>query len=159
MSWLGSNQRPTVSMTFLRYMLYQLSYTTHHIYIPSYKQLAATPAYAIRRRAHPHYWTCNQDSVFQFVLYVAVARQPYSAFNSHNLPSDLRYYLPALLFTSRPTRGHCWFGTYLVASGCTYGLVTVSFHSICVEVYFAAVSAQSFARPLAGLLATHLAIV
>ena len=147
-----------------------LSYTTHRIYIPSYKQLAATPAYGNNRRAHPHYWTCNQDSVFQFVLYVAVARQPYSAFNSHNLPSDLRYYLPALLFTSRPTRGHCWFGNYLVTSGCTYGLVTVSFHSISFEVYFAAVSAQGFARaspPFGGsrchhrygLLATHLAIV
>ena len=105
-----------------------------------------------------------------FVLYIAVARQPYSAFNSHNLPSDLRYYLPALLFTSRPTRGHCWFGNYLVTSGCTYGLGTVSFHSISFEVYFAAVSAQGFARaspPFGGsrchhrygLLATHLAIV
>ena len=41
-----------------------LSYTTHRIYIPSYKQLAATPAYGNNRRAHPHYWTCNQDSVF-----------------------------------------------------------------------------------------------
>ena len=144
--------------------------TTHRIYIPSYKQLAATPAYGNNRRAHPHYWTCNQDSVFQFVLYVAVERQPYSAFNSHNLPSDLRYYLPALLFTSRPTRGYCWFGNYLVSSGCTYGLDTVSFHSICFEIYFAAVSAQGFARaspPFGGsrchhrygLLATHLAIV
>ena len=94
----------------------------------------------------------------------------HSAFNSHNLPSDLRYYLPALLFTSRPTRGHCWFGNYLVTSGCTYGLGTVSFHSISFEVYFAAVSAQGFARaspPFGGsrchhrygLLATHLAIV
>ena len=94
----------------------------------------------------------------------------HSAFNSHNLPSDLRYYLPALLFTSRPTRGHCWFGNYLVTSGCTYGLGTVSFHSICIEVSFAAVSAQGFARaspPFGGsrfhhrygLLATHLAIV
>ena len=106
----------------------------------------------------------------QFVLYVAVARQPYSAFNSHNLPSDLCYYLPALLFTLKPTRGYCWFGNYLVSSGCTYGLDTVSFHSIRFEVYFAAVSAQGFARaspPFGGsrchhrygLLATHLAIV
>jgi hypothetical protein len=105
-----------------------------------------------------------------FVLYVAVERQPYSAFNFHNLPSDLRYYLPALLFTSKPTRGYCWFGNYLVTSGCTYGLDTVSFHSISFEVYFAAVSAQGFARaspPFGvarchhryGLLATHLAIV
>ena len=69
------------------------------------------------------------------------------------------YYLPALLFTSKPTRGYCWFGNYLVSSGCTYGLDTVSFHSIRFEVYFTAVSAQGFARPLAGLLATHLAIV
>lgn len=38
--------------------------TTHRIYIPSYKQLAATPAYGNNRRAHPHYWTCNQDSLF-----------------------------------------------------------------------------------------------
>ena len=58
-----------------------------------------------------------------------------------------------------PTRDACRFGTYLISSGCTYGLVTVSFHSFCIEVSFDAVSAQSFARPLAGLLATHLAIV
>ena len=58
-----------------------------------------------------------------------------------------------------PTRDACRFGTYLVTSGCTYGLNTVSFHSIGSEVSFAAVSAQGFARPLAGLLATHLAIV
>ena len=172
MSWPDSNRRPTSVCRSKPTSegSCQLSYTTHRIYIPSYKQLAATPAYAIRRRAHPHYWTCNQDSVFQFVLYVAVARQPYSAFNSHNLPSDLRYYLPALLFTSKPTRGYCWFGNYLVSSGCTYGLDTVSFHSIFFEVYFAAVSAQGFARaspPFGGsrchhrygLLATHLAIV
>jgi hypothetical protein len=66
--------------------------TTHRIYIPSYKQLAATPAYAIRRRAHPHYWTCNQDSVFQFVLYVAIMSQPFGLQFSQ-LPSDLHYYL------------------------------------------------------------------
>ena len=84
----------------------------------------------------------------------------HSAFNSHNLPSDLHYYLPALFFACRGQLvAAAGFGTYLVASGCTYGLVTVSFHSISFEVYFAAVSAQGFARPLAGLLATHLAIV
>ena len=88
----------------------------------------------------------------------------HSAFNSHNFP---RTYTTTYLFSMllchsnrhAPTRGALRFGTYLVVSGCTYGLVTVSFHSFCIEVSFDAVSAQSFARPLAGLLATHLAIV
>ena len=77
------------------------------------------------------------------------------------LPSDLHYYLSVMLCHSNrnPSRGSYRFGNYLVSSGCTHGLDTVSFHSICVEVSFAAVSAQSFARSLAGLLATHLAIV
>ena len=150
-------------------LLYQLSYTTHRIY--SLIQAAGSHTNLRHTTQSPSALLDLQSGFsIQFVLYVAVERQPYSAFNSHKLPSDLRYYLPALLFTSRPTRGHCWFGNYLVSSGCTYGLVTVSFHSICVEVYFAAVSAQSFARaspPFGGsrchhrygLLATHLAIV
>ena len=150
-------------------MLYQLSYTTHRIY--SLIQAAGSHT-SLRQQPQSPSALLDLQSGFSihFVLYVAVARQPYSAFNSHNLPSDLRYYLPALLFTSRPTRGHCWFGNYLVTSGCTYGLGTVSFHSISFEVYFAAVSAQGFARaspPFGGsrchhrygLLATHLAIV
>ena len=95
----------------------------------------------------------------------------HSAFNSHNLPSDLRYYLPALLFTSKPTRGYCWFGNYLLQIAVLATLFhAASFHSIRFEVYFAAVSAQGFARaspPFGGsrchhrygLLATHLAIV
>ena len=88
----------------------------------------------------------------------------HSAVKSHNFPRTCTttYLCSMLLCQSNrhaPTRGALRFGTYLVSSGCTYGLVTVSFHSICVEVSFAAVSAQSFARPLAGLLATHLAIV
>ena len=50
------------------------------------------------------------------------------------LPSRL------ILCMSGPTRGRCGFGTYLVASGCTYGLGTVSFHSFSLSVSFAAVS-------------------
>ena len=88
----------------------------------------------------------------------------HSAFNSHNFPRTctttyLFSMLPCHSNRHAPTRDACRFGTYLVASGCTYGLFTVSFHSFCIEVSFDAVSAQSFARPLAGLLATHLAIV
>jgi hypothetical protein len=88
----------------------------------------------------------------------------HSAFNSHNFPRPYTttYLFSMLLCHSNrhaPTRGALRFGTYLVASSCTHGLVTVSFHSFCIEVSFAAVSAQGFARPLAGLLATHLAIV
>ena len=41
------------------------------------------------------------------------------------------------------TRNPCRVGNYLISSGCTYGLNTVSFHSIRVEVYFDAVSAQA----------------
>ena len=147
-----------------------MSYTTHHIYLSLIQ--AAGSHTNLRHTTQSPSALLDLQSGFsiQFVLYVAVERQPYSAFNSHNLPSDLRYYLPALLFTSRPTRGHCWFGNYLVSSGCTYGLCTVSFHSIRFEVSFAAVSAQGFARaspPFGGsrchhrygLLAAHLAIV
>ena len=88
----------------------------------------------------------------------------HSAFNSHNFPRTctttyLFSMLPCHSNRHAPTRDARRFGTYLVSSGCTYGLVTVSFHSIRCEVSFDAVSAQSFARPLAGLLATHLAIV
>ena len=86
----------------------------------------------------------------------------HSAFNSHNFPRTYTTTYPYVAEPPQPnalTRKAQGFGTYLVSSGCTYGLDTVSFHSICVEVSFATVSAQSFARPLAGLLATHLAIV
>ena len=59
----------------------------------------------------------------------------HSAFNSHNFPRTCTttYLFSMLLCHSNrhaPTRDACRFGTYLVASGCTYGLVTVSFHSI-----------------------------
>ena len=86
----------------------------------------------------------------------------HSAFNSHNFPRTCTTTYPYVAAPPQPnalTRKAQGFGNYLVSSGCTYGLVTVSFHSICIEVSFDAVSAQSFARPLAGLLATHLAIV
>ena len=86
----------------------------------------------------------------------------HSAFNSHNFPRTYTTTYPYVAAPPQPnalTRKAQGFGNYLVSSGCTYGLDTVSFHSICVEVSFATVSAQSFARPLAGLLATHLAIV
>ena len=46
MPWPDSNLRPRASCICpSRAALYQLSYTTHRIYIPSYKQLAATPTY------------------------------------------------------------------------------------------------------------------
>ena len=97
----------------------------------------------------------------------------HSAFNSHNFPRTYTTTYPYVAAPPQPnalTRKAQGFGNYLVSSGCTYGLVTVSFHSICVEVSFATVSAQSFARaspPFGGsrchhrygLLATHLAIV
>ena len=99
----------------------------------------------------------------------------HSAFNSHNLPSDLRYYLSVqyVAVSQQPSHTNPWCSQIRKlprASSCTYGLGTVSFHSISFEVYFAAVSAQGFARaspPFGGarfhhrygLLATHLAIV
>ena len=86
----------------------------------------------------------------------------HSAFNSHNFPRTYTTTYPYVAEPPQPnalTRKAQGFGNYLVSSGCTYGLDTVSFHSICVEVSFATVSAQSFARSPAGLLATHLAIV
>ena len=46
---------------------------------------------------------------------------------SPTLTSDLHYYLPALFFAFRGQLvAAAGFGTYLVASGCTYGLGTVS---------------------------------
>ena len=97
----------------------------------------------------------------------------HSAFNSHNFPRSCTTTYPYVAAPPQPnalTRKAQGFGNYLVSSGCTYGLVTVSFHSISFEVYFAAVSAQGFARaspPFGGsrchhryvLLAAHLAIV
>ena len=86
----------------------------------------------------------------------------HSAFNSHNFPRTCTTTYPYVAEPPQPnalTRKAQGFGNYLVSSGCTYGLGTVSFHSIRFKVSFAAVSAQSFARSLAGLLATHLAIV
>ena len=97
----------------------------------------------------------------------------HSAFNSHNFPRTYTTTYPYVAAPPQPnalTRKAQGFGNYLVSSGCTHGLDTVSFHSICIEVSFATVSAQSFARaspPFGGsrchhrygLLATHLAIV
>ena len=45
--------------------------------------------------------------------------------------------------TMIPSRGSYRFGNYLVTSGCTYGLSTVSFHSLSVLVSFDAVSWRS----------------
>ena len=86
----------------------------------------------------------------------------HSAFNSHNFPRTYTTTYPYVAAPPQPnalTRKAQGFGNYLVSSGCTYGLDTVSFHSFSLSVYFDAVSAQGFARPLSGLLATHLAIV
>ena len=60
---------------------------------------------------------------------------------SPTIPSALHYYLPALFFAFRGQLvAAAGFGTYLVASGCTYGLGTVSFHSFSLSVSFDAVS-------------------
>ena len=55
----------------------------------------------------------------------------HSAFNSHNFPrtcTTTYLYSMLLCHSNRhaPTRDACRFGTYLVSSGCTYGLNTVS---------------------------------
>lgn len=127
-----------------------------------YSSTQATVSHNRFNISRPHYWTCLSDIDVSFIM-LRLCRN-HSAFNSHNFPRTCTttYLFSMLLCHSNhyaPTRDACRFGTYLVTSGCTYGLVTVSFHSFCIEVSFAAVSAQSFARPLAGLLATHLAIV
>ena len=86
----------------------------------------------------------------------------HSAFNSHNFPRTCTTtypYVAAQPQPNAPTRDALRFGNYLVSSSCTHGLDTVSFHSFCIEVSFDAVSAHGFARPLAGLLSTTLAIV
>ena len=74
----------------------------------------------------------------------------HSAFNSHNFPRSCTTTYPYVAAQPQPnalTRKAQGFGNYLVSSGCTYGLDTVSFHSICIEVSFDAVSAHGFARP------------
>ena len=91
-----------------------------------------------------------------FVLFNIRIPAAHSAFilSHHSLGLTL---LPSrlILCMSGPTRGRCGvrnlpcrgqlvaaagFGTYLVASGCTYGLGTVSFHSFSLSVSFDAVS-------------------
>ena len=56
--WLGSNQRPTVSMTFLRYMLYQLSYTAYHSSVCC-DVIATTKVYTPASFRHP--WSHCRD--------------------------------------------------------------------------------------------------
>ena len=111
-----------------------------------YSSTQATVSHNRFNISHPHYWTCLSDCIC-FVHCVAMLSQPFGLQFSQ-LPSDLHYYLPALFFACRGQLvAAAGFGTYLVASGCTYGLGTASFHSISFEVYFAAVSAHGFARP------------
>ena len=88
----------------------------------------------------------------------------HSAFNSHNFPRTYTTtYLFSMLLSQQPSRTNPWCSQIRklprFASGCTYGIGYRLFPLLCIEVSFAAVSAQGFARPLAGLLATHLAIV
>lgn len=89
----------------------------------------------------------------------------HSAFNSHNFPRTMVLWftlLPPSLIALIGTYlvGRRWFGNYLRQIAVLAALFhAASFHSLFSQVSFAAVSAQGFARPLAGLLATHLAIV
>ena len=72
---------------------------------------------------------------------------------SYSLPHFPRTYATTYPLR-RPSRERAGLGTYLVSSGCTYGLNTVSFHSVGFEVSFAAVSAHRFARALQPWLPT-----
>ena len=87
----------------------------------------------------------------------------HSAFNSHNFPRSCTTTYPYVAAQPQPnalTRKAQGFGNYLRQIVVLAALFhAASFHSIFSPVSFAAVSAQGFARPLAGLLATHLAIV
>ena len=74
---------------------------------------------------------------FVFSFRLLLWHSNHSAFNSHNFP---RTYTTTYLLVNDLSRRYCRFGNYLVSSGCTYGLNTVSFHSICSEVSFDAVS-------------------
>ena len=66
-------------------LLYQLSYTTHRIY--SLIQAAGSHTNLRHTTQSPSALLDLQSGFsIQFVLYVAVERQPYSAFNSHNFP-------------------------------------------------------------------------
>ena len=65
----------------------------HTMYI--YSSTQATVSHNRFNISRPHYWTCLSDIDVSFSMLRCYRN--HSAFNSHNLPSDLRYYLPALL--------------------------------------------------------------
>ena len=147
--WTDSNRRPRASCICpSRVALCQLSYTAYHEYSKHHRSRLNCFAHV----GHPFL----SSFAFCFSFRLLLCHSNHSAFNSHNFP---RTCTTTYLLVNELSRRSCRFGNYLVSSGCTYGLYTVYFHSICVEVSFAAVSAHGFARPLAGLLATHLAIV
>lgn len=95
--------------------LYQLSFTAYHILLASPK-----PSELFYLTASFSLQLC-----LLFFVHVAIAHNHSALLDSLHAHSALHYYLSALLFTSGPTRGHCWFGTSPCPSGCTYGLNTV----------------------------------
>ena len=89
MSWPDSNRRPTSvcrSKPTSEYSC-QLSYTTHRIYIPSYKQLAATPAYAYD--AEPIRTIGLAIRILYYSFSMLRCYRNHSAFNSHNFPRTM----------------------------------------------------------------------
>lgn len=135
---MGSNHRPSGNPR----RSVHLSYTAYHLCV-------------VRTQAHAGHHPClRYFNIFAHgdianltpsVSSVCVRLLPSAQFGiilSHSslgltlLPIPLRN-------LSRRSAG---FGNYLVSSGCTYGLDTVSFHSVRFEVCFAAVSAQWFTR-------------
>ncbi len=113
-----------------------------------YSSTQATVSHNRFNISRPHYWTCLSDIDVSFIM-LRLCRN-HSAFNSHNFPRTYTTTYPYVAAPPQPnalTRKAQGFGNYLVSSGCTYGLVTVSFHSIRCEVSFDAVSAHGFARP------------
>lgn len=138
--YAASGLKPDVSTNF----------TTRHPYIFYYQKLrpyaepiSAYDSWLFAQRAY------SEPLLRLLVLLISAFLRFIRLSLSPTFPSDLHYYLPALFSTCRGQLvTAAGFGTYLVSSGCTYGLNTVSFHSIGFEVSFATVSAQDFTRAL-----------
>ena len=85
--------------------------------------------------------TYSEPRSICFVLFNIRIPAAHSAFILSHLSLGLTLLPSCLIVTCRGQLvAAAGFGTYLVASGCTYGLGTVSFHSFSLSVSFAAVS-------------------
>ncbi len=129
--------------------IFPLSKPTELHGIPYILQASPKPSELFCPNGHPFL----SSAIFVIVrsLYPAITLAHSASISSHFPRTYTTTYLSCMLRfrrNHRPSRELHRFGIYLFSSGCTYGLITVSFHSIVFEVYFDAVSTQDFARAL-----------